>query len=89
MNANDLLKDQVLRAARRLFMEQGYDAVGMRDIARAVGRQPVQVYRLDLSKSDILAELILELNQEQVVQLPKLLKGSPTESVGDLRQFGR
>lgn len=55
-------------------MERGYEAVGMRDIADAVGRQPVQVYRLNLAKSDILAELIIELNQEQIDQLPKLCK---------------
>ena len=53
-------------------MERGYEAVGMRDIASAVGRQPVQVYRLKLAKADILAELIIELNQEQINQLPQL-----------------
>jgi AcrR family transcriptional regulator len=66
------LRDQVLKAARELFMERGYEAVGMRDIATAVGKQPVQVYRLNLSKSDILAELIMELNAEQIGQLPKI-----------------
>lgn len=45
----------------------------MRDIARAVGRQPVQIYRLNLAKSDILAELIIELNAEEIRQLPELL----------------
>lgn len=72
------LKEQVLKSARDLFMARGYEAVGMRDIARAVGREPIQVYRLKLSKSDILAELIVELNQEQINQLPiicKLVKG--------------
>jgi len=68
----DSLKEQVLKSARELFMARGYEAVGMRDIARAVGREPVQVYRLKLSKSDILAELILELNQEQITRLPKI-----------------
>ena len=59
-------------AAWKLFMERGYEAVGMRDIANAVGRQPVQVYRLNLAKADILAELIIELNQKQIDQLPQL-----------------
>ena len=54
-------------------MEVGYDAVGMRDIARAVGKQPPQLYRLQLTKSDILAEIIIELNQEQIDVLPVLL----------------
>jgi AcrR family transcriptional regulator len=68
------LKQQVLAAAQQLFMERGYEAVGMREIAQAVGKQPVQIYRLKLSKSDILAELIIELNQNQITRLPTLCK---------------
>ena len=64
------LREQVLSAARELFMAHGYEAVGMRDIAQAVGKQPVQVYRLKLAKSDILAEVIIALNNEQISQLP-------------------
>ncbi len=70
----DPLKEQVLKAARQLFMEHGYEIVGMRDIARAVGREPIQVYRLKLSKADILAELIIELNQEQITRLPEICR---------------
>jgi AcrR family transcriptional regulator len=66
------LKTLVLDAARELFLKHGYDAVGMREIAAAVGRQPVQIYRLKLTKSDILAELIIELNELQITQLPEL-----------------
>jgi AcrR family transcriptional regulator len=69
-----LLSIEVIDAARALFMERGYEAVGMRDIARAVGRHPVQIYRLNLSKADILAEVIIALNQEQIAQLPALCK---------------
>lgn len=57
----------------------------MRDIASAVGRQPVQIYRLNLAKPDILAELIIELNAEEIRQLPALLEkvqgGSLSERV--------
>lgn len=59
-------------AAKKLFMTYGYEAVGMRDIARSVGKQPVQVYLLDLSKVDILAEVIIALNAEQIAELPRL-----------------
>lgn len=68
----DSLKEQVLGSARALFMARGYEAVGMREIAQAVGRQPIQVYRLNLSKADILAELIIELNNELIAQLPNI-----------------
>jgi AcrR family transcriptional regulator len=66
------LKTLVLDAAKQLFLKHGYDAVGMREISAAVGRQPVQIYRLNLSKSDILAELIIDLNDQQIRQLPAL-----------------
>jgi AcrR family transcriptional regulator len=68
------LRQEVLKAAKALFMDKGYDAVGMREIAQAVGRQPTQVYRLALSKADILAEIIIELNQTQIRKLPVFLR---------------
>lgn len=67
------LREKILGVARTLFMEKGFDAVGMRDIARALGLQPTQVYRLELSKADILAELIIELNQQHIDLLPEML----------------
>jgi len=67
------LKPLVLAAARELFLTKGYDAVGMRDISQAVNRLPIQIYRLKLAKADILAELIIELNAEEIQQIPELL----------------
>jgi len=77
------LKPLVLAAAKELFLTRGYDAVGMRDIASAVGRQPVQIYRLNLAKPDILAELIIELNAEEIRQLPALLEKVQGESLSE------
>ena len=77
------LRRQVLVAARALFMERGYEAVGMREIALAVGKQPVQIYRLKLSKADILAEVIIELNREQIQQIPMLCTNVKGISVFD------
>lgn len=77
------LKPLVLAAAKELFLTRGYDAVGMRDIASAVGRQPVQIYRLNLAKPDILAELIIELNVEEIRQLPALLDKVQGESLSE------
>jgi AcrR family transcriptional regulator len=66
-------RTQLVHAARGLFLSKGYESVGMREIAQAVGKAPTQVYRLGLSKTDILAEIIIELNQEQIDRLPGLL----------------
>lgn len=67
------LRKKIRQCARSLFMKEGYEAVGMRQIAQAVGLQPTQVYRLELSKADILAEVIIELNSELIDTLPALL----------------
>ena len=63
---NVTLRRQVLDSAKALFMANGYEKVGMREIARSIGLNPMQIYRLNLSKTDILAEIILELNAEQI-----------------------
>lgn len=68
------LRRAILKAAKELFMQKGFEAVGMREIARTLGLQPTQVYRLKLSKTDILAEVIIELNAELIAQLPTVLK---------------
>lgn len=69
----DDLRQEVITAARTLFLQKGFDAVGMREIAQVVGRQPTQVYRLELSKTDILAEIIIGMNQEQIQKLPAIV----------------
>ena len=79
MSDKQNLRTDVINVARQLFMSKGYENVGMRDIAQVLGQQPTQVYRLNLCKADILAELILELNETQIAKLPTLM----TEIKGD------
>lgn len=54
---------EVIAIAHRLFAERGYEAVGVREIAKEAGISPMQVYRLGLDKHDLLAEVILIANQ--------------------------
>ena len=46
--------------SQRLFVEQGYNAVSMRDIAAAVGVQPSAIYNHFAGKQEILVELMSE-----------------------------
>jgi AcrR family transcriptional regulator len=62
----------VLEAAEKLFRKYGFDAVGMRQIAEAANTNPVQLYRLGLSKSEILGDLIVRLNSRQIRDMKKL-----------------
>lgn len=69
----------VLKAAEKLFRKHGFDAVGMREIAEAANTNPVQLYRLGLSKSEILGDLIVKLNSSQIREMKAL----------DIASFGK
>ena len=65
-------RTRVLEAAEKLFRKHGFDDIGMRDIAEAAATNPVQLYRLGLSKAEILGELIVKLNERQIREMKKL-----------------
>jgi AcrR family transcriptional regulator len=54
----------VVDLAYRLFASRGYEEVGIREIAKEAGINPMQVYRLGVDKTDLLAEVILLVNQK-------------------------
>jgi len=51
------LRTKILDAARRLFVEQGYDSVSMRKIAEAIEYSPTAIYVHFKDKSDLMHEL--------------------------------
>ncbi|HAT39999.1 MAG TPA: hypothetical protein DCW35_09515 [Polynucleobacter sp.] len=56
----------VVKIANRLFANRGYEQVGIREIANEAGISPMQVYRLGVDKTDLLAAVILIMNQEMI-----------------------
>ena len=56
----------VVKIAHQLFASRGYEEVGIREIANEAGISPMQVYRLGVGKHELLAEVILILNQEMI-----------------------
>jgi AcrR family transcriptional regulator len=52
-----LTRDEILRAARRLFAERGYARTSVRDIARAAGVSAQTVYDSVGSKQELVARL--------------------------------
>jgi AcrR family transcriptional regulator len=52
-----LTRDEILRAARRLFLERGYARTTVRDIARAAGVSAQTVYDSVGSKAAVVAQL--------------------------------
>ena len=58
--------ETIIDIAHRLFEESGYENVGIREICQSAGLSPTQLYRLGVSKQDLLAEVILRVNQKQI-----------------------
>jgi TetR/AcrR family transcriptional regulator, cholesterol catabolism regulator len=65
-------KKRLLALARNLFWQKGYNAVSMRDLARAYGCQPANLYNFFDTKESILFEVLLE-EMEQIIQPISLL----------------
>src|SRR6476659_3491766 len=79
-------RDDILRIATELFAERGFNAVGMRAIADAVGIRSSSLYYHFPSKMDILHAIALDATKAFVEsQLPRLeTDGSHAERLTDL-----
>ncbi len=60
-------KKKMLALARHLFWQKGYNAVSMRDLSRAYGCRPANLYNYFKTKESILFEVLLE-EMEQIIQ---------------------
>lgn len=61
--------ETIIDIAHSLFAQSGYENVGIREICQTAGLSPTQLYRLGVSKQDLLAEVILRVNQKQIVSI--------------------
>ena len=69
----NVTKRKMLNKARALFWSKGYNATSVRDIARAYGCKPANVYNFFSKKEDILYEVLLE-EMEQIINPIKALE---------------
>ena len=58
--------DAIIHIAHELFKKNGYELVGIREICQVAGLSPTQLYRLGLTKQNLLAEVILHVNATQI-----------------------
>jgi AcrR family transcriptional regulator len=70
-------RQKMLNKARALFWIKGYNATSVRDIARAYGCKPANVYNFFTKKEDILYEVLLE-EMEQIINPIKALEEDET-----------
>jgi TetR/AcrR family transcriptional regulator, cholesterol catabolism regulator len=77
-------KAKMLSVARKLFWEKGYNATSMRDIARAYGCRPANIYNFFQSKEEILFEVLKE-EMEEIIAPIRYLKED--KEMSPLAQF--
>ncbi|GAA3242048.1 TetR family transcriptional regulator [Actinocorallia longicatena] len=71
----------ILKAARELFAEKGFDGVSLRAIARAAGVDPALVHHFFDGKEALFVEA-MEFPIDPALLLPRIL-GGPREEIGE------
>jgi AcrR family transcriptional regulator len=66
------LREEILRAARSLFVEQGYESVSMRKIAGRIDYSPTAIYLHFRDKSDLLRSICDETFAKLVAALERI-----------------
>src|SRR5580698_3725148 len=81
-------RQQLVRAASRLFAERGFRAVSMEDLAAEAGVSGPAVYRHFASKEALLANLLIEVSEQLLTQGTERSKSaSPMEALRSLITF--
>lgn len=87
----ELVREELLDIAARMFDEHGFDRVSMATIAREVGLGRSAIYHYFASKDDILASIVESEAMAPVARIQQLAKEpgrSPTERLGDVVKEG-
>ncbi|MFF0434648.1 TetR family transcriptional regulator [Streptomyces sp. NPDC004327] len=74
-------RERILRAARELFAEKGYDKTSVRGIAKAAGVDPALVHHYYGTKDEVFAAAI-EVSFEPAAVVPAIVTG-PREEIGE------
>ena len=78
-------KAKMLDKARRLFWKKGYNSTSMRDIAKAYGCEPANIYNFFSNKEEILYEVLLEEMEQIINPIKHLEEDDDTSPIEQLR----
>lgn len=81
-------RDDVLRAARRVFSQKGYHGASMRDLGEAVGLRRGSLYAHIASKAELLFEVI-DAGADEFLRALAPIAASPRPAAERLRQAFR
>jgi len=82
-------KAKMLNVARKLFWDKGYHATSMRDIAKAYGCRPANIYNFFVNKEEILFQVLREEMEKIVDPIRHLEDDSKTPPLEQLREIIR
>src|SRR6201999_2725225 len=80
----DARRDQILSAARRCFLRDGFHATSMQDLFAEAGLSAGAVYRYFASKEEVIVAIAEDNMREVLAMIDQVASAGPGRSVGDV-----
>jgi AcrR family transcriptional regulator len=80
----DLRRDQILSAARRCFLRDGFHSTSMQDLFAEAGLSAGAVYRYFASKDEVIVAIAEQNMREVLAMLSEVTKEAPGRSLGEV-----
>ncbi|HEY0716738.1 MAG TPA: TetR/AcrR family transcriptional regulator [Streptosporangiaceae bacterium] len=80
----DARRDQILSAARRCFLRDGFHVTSMQDLFAESGLSSGAVYRYFAGKDEVIVAIAEENMQEVLAMLHQVATGTPGRSLGEV-----
>jgi AcrR family transcriptional regulator len=80
----DARRDQILGAARRCFLRDGFHVTSMQDLFAESGLSSGAVYRYFASKDEVIVAIAEDNMQDVLAMLHEVATGTPGRSLGDV-----
>ena len=80
----DARRDQILGAARRCFLRDGFHSTSMQDLFAEAGLSAGAVYRYFASKDEVIVAIAEENMREVLVTVHELATGTAARSLGQV-----
>jgi AcrR family transcriptional regulator len=75
-----LLRQEILDAAREMFVREGYEGVSMRKIADRIEYSPTTIYHYFDDKADLLSQIIMESFSKLCSEMSTIIGGTEADA---------
>src|ERR1700761_4592062 len=82
--ARDARRDQILSAARRCFLRDGFHSTSMQDLFAEAGLSAGAVYRYFASKDEVIAAIAEDNMRAVLAMISEVVDEDPGQSVGEV-----